>query len=304
MVSAVAVKELTETQFLNVLRTRPKQPATYVVTFGPNTAHNVLERHGKLNRKISPSHAKQLASDMIGNRWVVNGETVIFDVDAKLEDGYHRFSGCAIYNTQFKTLVAVGVPKNSWQSIDQGRARSLSNVLEWGGIDKSVSGKLQSLIRFCIVYEQDAGRNFSVSGPMGLEWLKENPTVVEALPWIKKARQARIGLKPTIVGGLYYEAIKMGHNKTKVEDFFSKLTTGLSLTEGDPVYTFRKKMLNSVVTSRSGVTSDFTEHQQQFMLIRALNAFLRGEEMRQARAPRKGEKMARIEAVEEVGALV
>lgn len=288
------VKEVSETVFLNILKTRPKQPTAFVVSFGPTTARNVLQRHGKLNRKIAPAHAKQLADDMIGNRWEVNGETVIFDVDGKLEDGYHRFTGCAMYDTTFKTMVTIGVPKDSWKSIDQGRSRSLSNILEWEGFDKKGTGRLQSLIRFCMVYELNADRTLSVSGPMGLEWLKDNPDVVKSEPWMKEARMARIGLLPTIVAGLHYEALKLGHDKTVVDEFFTKLTSGLGLAEGNPAYTLRKKMLNGVQVNRNGVASEYTEHEQKFMMIRALNAFLKGEQMRQSRTPRKGEQKVRI----------
>lgn len=289
----LAVNELTADEFFELLRTRPKDPGSFIVEFGATAAMTVLEKHGKLNRRISTVHAKQLAQDMLGGRWEINGETVIFDVEGKLEDGYHRFTGAAAYGTSFKTFVSIGVPKNSWQSIDQGRARTLANVLTWDGLEETQ--KLQSVIRFCITYETGVDRA-SVSGPTGLNWLKDNPNVQDSLFLYKETRAARIGLSPTLAVGLHYEAIKAGHDRTKVDDFFTKLTTGLGLEEGSPVYALRKKMLADATKSRTG-RSGFTSRQQHFMVVRALNAFMSGEEMRQARAPRKGEELPRIETI-------
>lgn len=288
------IKELSETQFLNVLRERPKQPTAFIVDFTAKGAGIILERHGKLNRKISPSHFHQLGNDMVAELWDLNGEPVIFDVNGTLEDGYHRLTGCAMYQTHFKTLVTLGVLKDSWKSIDQGRTRSLSNVLEFQGVDKKASGKLQALIRFCIIYEQNADRTMSVSGPTGLAWFKKNPSIADSVNLMKQARSARIGLKPTIVAGVHFEAIKTGHSPEAVNGFFGKLINGLGLTEGDPAATLRKKMVISVTSTKNGVSSALTEHQQKYMITRALNASLKGETMKQARAPRKGEEMPRI----------
>lgn len=119
-----------------------KIPGTYVAVpskhgvlvvghaqFFPTTSSTVLKEHHTANRTLSPVQIERIGRDMLGNRFEINGETIIFDWDCLMNNGYHRLTASAYYKTMFESIVVIGVSKEAFKTMDAAKARSTSQVL-------------------------------------------------------------------------------------------------------------------------------------------------------------------------------
>lgn len=87
------------------------------------------------NTKNRPMHSgwKRVKDSVLDGRWEVNGETVVFDEDGVLADGQGRLRGIAEGGEAVPTLVVYGVTRRAFETIDQSKRRSASDVLAVSG---------------------------------------------------------------------------------------------------------------------------------------------------------------------------
>jgi len=79
-----------------------------VVEVTPDAAKRWLAFNHK-HRDIKDKRVKEYAKTMKGGNWIVNGKTIVFDVEGKLVGGQHRLSACVKSKTSFWGLLVCGV---------------------------------------------------------------------------------------------------------------------------------------------------------------------------------------------------
>lgn len=83
------------------------------------------------------SDVDYLAAEMKAQNWLLNGETIKFDADGFLVDGIRRVYACMESKTPFWTLVAYGVDKLTFATVNAGKSRSLADSLHIDGIEQA-----------------------------------------------------------------------------------------------------------------------------------------------------------------------
>ncbi len=89
------------------------------------------------NRPVSDKKVRDYATAMREGKWMLNGETIIFDKNGVLADGQHRLWACITSEVAFETVVVGGVLSDAFASIDTGMKRSGKDVLHIDGMKKN-----------------------------------------------------------------------------------------------------------------------------------------------------------------------
>lgn len=104
-----------------------------IETITPSMAKSYLDNNTR-NRKINNSTVKRYAVDMKSGNWKLNGETIIFDSDNVLKQGQHRLLACIKADTPFETVVVRGVDVDTFDTIDTGHGRNMSDMFSAANI--------------------------------------------------------------------------------------------------------------------------------------------------------------------------
>ncbi|WP_257264502.1 ParB/RepB/Spo0J family partition protein [Endozoicomonas sp. ONNA2] len=91
----------------------------------PEMAENILEERNGRNRKISKELVRRISRDIKNDRWIFNGQPIIFDDEGHLIDGQHRLTAIARSGKAVETLVVSGIEdKKAFHTIDHGKPRT------------------------------------------------------------------------------------------------------------------------------------------------------------------------------------
>lgn len=101
-------------------------------TITPADAKKLLEIN-KNNRPISKANIHLLATAMKKGQWVINGDVIRIDIEGNLLDGQHRLHALISANYTCETFVTRNLPRETFDTIDQGAARQLGQLLAMGG---------------------------------------------------------------------------------------------------------------------------------------------------------------------------
>lgn len=100
-----------------------------VMTFSPEEAANILHENG-LETDGAADETGGYAADMECGRWILNGDAIIFDEEAKLVDGRKRLQACVRSARPLRTLVVRGVGQESHATIGTHRRRTMADTLK------------------------------------------------------------------------------------------------------------------------------------------------------------------------------
>lgn len=101
----------------------------------PSMARYWLQSVNAKNRNMSRGTVSRYASDMASGRWMQTHQNAIaFYDDGTLADGQHRLAAIVSADVTVPMFVATGLGKESAQAIDQGRSRSMADVMRLSGV--------------------------------------------------------------------------------------------------------------------------------------------------------------------------
>ena len=103
----------------------------------PKLAENYLRFNNK-NRKLSTSNLRFLVNEMKSDRFIENGEAIVFDKNGYLKDGQHRLGAILKSGKSFFIPIVRGVNPIAMGTYDTGKNRSSGDVLELNGFKYSV----------------------------------------------------------------------------------------------------------------------------------------------------------------------
>lgn len=89
------------------------------------------------NRHLATTRNKSLETVMNNGEWILNGATIVFDIDGVLMDGQHRLRACIDTNTTIDSVVVRGVERVAQMSMDTGKKRRLADYLSMDGYTNS-----------------------------------------------------------------------------------------------------------------------------------------------------------------------
>ena len=107
------------------------------------------------NRFVRAAKYDQLLSDIIADRWMFNGESILVSTDGLLNDGQHRCLSVIEANKPIDTLITFGLPRESRVSVDQGAAKSAGDYMQMDGVENATT--LAAIGGLVIAYERAYG---------------------------------------------------------------------------------------------------------------------------------------------------
>lgn len=256
---------------------RASAPSARVVTLTPVLAASLLAANPRNRDKSNKNYGTVLRAIERGE-WKLNGEAIKVTADGVLLDGQHRCMAVVDSGISIETFLIEGLPADTQDTMDTGKARSLSDVLQIHG-EVNANG-LAALIRKFRIREQsglavaagtNSGGTFFTIREL-LDWLAANPWVREYVA-PGKAVSRSVPMSGSTAGFLMRVFDEIDRDDS--EFFWARLADGIDLSGTHPIYALRKA-LNSFEESVKG------ERNQRYLAaitVKAWNAYRAGDEV-------------------------
>jgi hypothetical protein len=120
------------------------------------------ESGGKFNRPTSANNKAFILRQIQAKSFKVTGETQVFDSEEFLLDGQHRVEACSEGSEPIPVVVVVGVPRENFSYMGQGRVRTASDVLSILGYTNTakLAGAVKALNFFEMTGRFGRGGNY------------------------------------------------------------------------------------------------------------------------------------------------
>ena len=202
------------------------------------------------NRPLSKDTIEMYAREMKAGNWIYNGVPIIFDQNNNLLDGHHRCHAVIRAGVAIESQVTKGVPHEAFSTIDNGRNRTLGQLI---GIDGTKHyNAVAASVNF--VYRLMSGLNMSSNAGGAKSMRKTNKAMLDFYykdkPNFDKAgrfatdifNKAHL-LQKSIIGGLfYYLTFVLKHDEGMVTDFFTMLCS-YDTADNKTINTLRKRLI-------------------------------------------------------------
>jgi hypothetical protein len=110
----------------------------------PAIAEKYLDKIPSHQRRIRPRLVDFLTRSIEQGSFQLTHQGICFDVRGALIDGQHRLTAIVKANKPVEMMVTRDVPVNTWQCLDIGANRNLSDVT---GIDKKITEPIRYILR-------------------------------------------------------------------------------------------------------------------------------------------------------------
>jgi hypothetical protein len=213
-----------------------------IATLTPRLAGQLLQRNTH-NRSVSTARVDQYAADIRNGNWRMNGEAVKIAHTGQILDGQHRLMAILEADQPIETLFITGLAPEAQETMDQGRSRTLGDVLKLRG-EKDYYN-LGAATRMVCLYERD-GLPFQApfkAAPTvheALRTLERNPDLRDSVKLASSLRRTALIPVSTIAGVHYLFAIVSADD---ANDFMTKLLRGENLTADSPIYVLRDRLM-------------------------------------------------------------
>lgn len=200
------------------------------------------------NRQINNDRVNQYARDMKASKWRENGDSIKFAEDGALIDGHHRLLACIQAGCGFWSLVAYGIKKEAFLTIDRGQPRTRGQVLRLDsglGDQNAVAGTLSWLFRFRdgIMLRSQMATDTEMA-----DLLAEHPQIKDSVAAARRVMHQFKAGSVSVVAICHYLFTRQ--DATLAELFFDSVAKGVGLREIDPVYQLRKRLITSASQGR------------------------------------------------------
>ncbi|MGA0999585.1 MAG: hypothetical protein ACO3RQ_08600 [Litorivicinaceae bacterium] len=246
-------------------------------TITPTDAAKMLELNTS-NRPANFHHVKRLASQMTAGRWRVNGDTICMNGSC-LIDGQHRLlaiieSGCTI-----ETLVVEGISSDAFNTKDIGKRRSAADTLAVNGevSCKSLAATLTTIDRY-MTNRMD--RKVRYENNEVEELLKKYPGARKS---VNVCRSTKGLVQPSILSACHF--LFSQKDEDAANEFIDGVLHGRNLSEGDPEYTLRERLLKNSLSSSKMAPMSIAA-----IIIKAWNAKRLGAKIKMLRFFEAGDK--------------
>lgn len=218
---------------------------TETVLITPELAEQYLEKNG-VNRNISAVRVSAYSSDISAGRWKFNPAPITFSVSGKLLDGQHRLHAIIRAGIAVEMQVTRGVPDESMDVIDSGKARTPGDVLKIEGVKESNNAAaiakmiLAHRAGFRSIMSDGAAAGLSGSTRIEvLEFVRANLHMIDDL--VSRARiiyeAGRIRLLKLSEIAFFLHTLEP---EEKADEFMSKVIGGIGLNEHTPELALRR----------------------------------------------------------------
>lgn len=243
----------------------------------PALAAKYLERNLE-NINVSEKHVLFLSGQMQTGKWKITGDAIKFGRSGKLIDGQHRLLAIIKSGKSFKYPVITGLPDDAFEVMDTGKNRNASDILSLKGVTNS--SHVATMAKFVMNFENGkffaphrTNRDHKCTNSDVLHFASSHPEIAEIVTYCAAAYNKFRVISPGVLAGLYYLFCKK--NQFKCDDFFDQYSTGLNLTNDNPIYLLREVLIKDSIQKRKLPMRD-----KIALFILAWNAFIKGKSLK------------------------
>jgi hypothetical protein len=217
----------------------------------------LLSTDKSIQRRLNLSHVTYLAREMKNGNWDLNGQPIQIDTNGNAVNGQHRLNACIESNTPFMTLVVFGVDTSSIKTIDEGsKPRGLSDFLD---INYScthsdvIAAAMKFVFQWDLGLRRAAGKKGEIQGSNvrtsirmspadAVAFLDKNPGFFQFINEAISLYQAgdKLMIKSVFCSLLWLVERSNPHH---ARAYFTKLSTGIGITENSPIAYVRKVLI-------------------------------------------------------------
>ena len=230
----------------------------------------------KLNRKVTQKHVKKLAHAMRDGEWDDTlGDPLRFDTKGQLIDGQHRLWAVVEAEQPVTFVLRTGLPESAIVSFDQGRPRTLGDMLSMQ--KEAYPDALAASVRILWNYEttgfirRQFGRTKRPSTPQLLAFLEKHPHLRDGL---RHAGQLRKHLGGGVAPWVVLQYLLSSVDADDAQHFLRRLETGEMLSEGSPILTLRKTLIPNKTSLRPFDATHFSAY-----VFKAWNYYRDGKDL-------------------------
>lgn len=260
-----------------------RTPNCEIVALTPVLASLLLERN-PVNRPIGRYNMETLRSDVSGERFLFNGESIVISDTGVLIDGQHRCATVIDTRQTITTVIVFGPKEEARYTIDIGKPKTAANFLHMmGAVD---TNNLSATISLLIQYGANYNINHGYIRPTKTQIVeaKERFRGVElSLNAVAAASKKKLGSR-SVMAFCHY-TFKRRADVEAADNFFQKLIDGDGLRKGDPIYHTRERLLKFDRGARADVRAE--------VIFKGWNAWRRNETVTSIRTNGKLPKVER-----------
>lgn len=237
------------------------------------------------NRNVYARWVKELARMMSDGEWELNGEAVKFSVAGDLLDGQHRLLAVIASGKTVPILVVRGLPAETQDLMDTGRARTAGNMLQIKGFSNSTS--MAAAAKLILLHndgERTAMSSRKVSNRRINEFVSGNSLLAFAVTRSLQVSKT-FRMRPATISTAMY--LLMQVDEVAAAEFFDRCADGVNLAARSPILALR----NRVAANREDRLLVPIEGEIS-LVVRAWNAWRRKQNLGTLRTYANGELIA------------
>lgn len=244
------------------------QLPTEIIT--PETARAWLKSNNG-NRPIDKRAVRRYAEAMARGEWLINGDTIRFSAAGKLLDGQHRLSAIIEANTPIECVIVRGLDDNVFETIDQGKRRSVGDVLFIDGYKyRNELGATLGLIYYNKMGGIDKKEIMRPTIHQLIEILNSDEArILESVQYICAMSIRGALVSRPISAYIHYQISKRGYID-QANKFFAGLYKGFGLEEKSPILLLRNHLIS--VKGKNGLL--FGKKYTIAIVIKTWNAYI------------------------------
>jgi hypothetical protein len=214
-----------------------------VMTITPQMALDWLNCSAEFKNRPSSEKSpavRKIAADIKAGRFYLTGESIIVDDHGVVIDGKHRLLGVVVADLPIESVVVEGVSREAFRYIDQGKNRSVADVL--GSLEipnrnmAAAAARLVLSVERGVIGQFGSKVNAAISRDESINEASA-PIYQQGAPYADALARAR-GVTASSTLAFYVLANQAGENQHQLIEFLDGVTTGADLRAGDPRLAF------------------------------------------------------------------
>ena len=245
-----------------------------LVEVTPDLACEMLEKND-MNRNVDEKRVRQYAKDMKVGRWAMNGSTIVVAEDGTLLDGQHRLWAIIEANVPVKLLIVYNADKDSIVTMDIGKARSASNIMQIEQSAHSVTAA--TLTKLLWIHDFVDEKLAPMSCCLDVSNTELRNYCSECRDMIEQAADIAEHKHPFVKSHMALAYCLIGRttaHRDKMKSFFDALKTGCNIDMKHPIMTLRNRLLDNRLKVRT-----LSVQETIAAYIRVWNAYVRGKDL-------------------------